>query len=88
MSDNSAINEIALAMSESVCPGDRLASWAFRWSLLRGQLICSQCQASQPASQACDAFCHRNGCSAGRHELYPWRELAELLGRVGLPIRF
>lgn len=87
MSDNSVINEIAAAMSESVCPGNRLASWAFRWSLLRGQLICNQCQASQSASQCCDAFCHRQGCSAGRDDPYPWRELAGLLGRVGLPVR-
>lgn len=81
MTSNSVTDEIAAALRESMNPRDRLASWAFRWSLSCGQLLCAQCQASQSANQPEAGFVHRPGCRA-RREDHPWHELEALLGAV------
>jgi hypothetical protein len=81
MSSNSALGEIAAALAECMSPRDRLAGWSFRWSLSDGQLTCSQCQASQSAHRAGEAFAHRAGCHARRDE-NPWDELANLMARL------
>ncbi|QKZ05248.1 hypothetical protein [Pseudomonas eucalypticola] len=81
MSDMGVMEEIAHALRNSMSPGDRLASWTFRWAVQGGQVVCTQCQAYQSATQPCAAFVHRPGCCARRDE-YPWRELAALLGRL------
>lgn len=83
MSSSGATDEIAAALRDSMSPRDRLAGWAFRWSLQSGQLVCAQCQASQSANQAEAAFVHRVGCCARRDE-QPLHELACLLGAVGM----
>jgi hypothetical protein len=88
MTSNSVTDEIAAALRDSMSPRDRLASWTFRWSVLCGQLVCAQCQASQSANQLEASFVHRPGCRA-RREDKPWRELDSLLGAVAMrqPLR-
>lgn len=82
MPDISVIDQIAAALRDSAVPSDRISSWMCRWSLLRGQLVCNQCQSAQPATQAGQAFMHRAGCAATRSNLYPLQELAALLGQL------
>ncbi|MDB6141214.1 MAG: hypothetical protein JWP80_258 [Pseudomonas sp.] len=86
MPEISVIDQIATALRDSTLPGDRVSSWMCRWSLLCGQLICTQCQASQSAHQAAEQFLHQPGCMAMRGDAYPWQELAVLLNR--LPQRY
>lgn len=83
MTSNSVTDEIAAALRDSMSPRDRLASWTFRWSLLCGQLVCAQCQASQSANLPEASFVHRPGCRA-RRENQPWQELETLLGAVAM----
>jgi hypothetical protein len=82
MSSICVTDEIAAALRNSMSPSDRVAGWSFRWSLLCGQLICVQCQASQSANRSGEAFAHRPGCGARREE-QPWQELASLLDGLG-----
>ncbi|WP_397453353.1 hypothetical protein [Pseudomonas sp. NA-150] len=82
MPEMSVIDQIATALRDSTIPSDRVSSWMCRWSLMRGQLICTQCQAAQSAEQADERFIHRPGCIAVRGDGYPWQELAELLNRL------
>lgn len=82
MSTICVTEEIAAALRNSMSPGDRVASWTFRWSLVCGQLVCAQCQAAQPANQTDEAFSHRPGCMARRDE-QPLQELAALLDGLG-----
>jgi hypothetical protein len=81
MTSNSVTEEIAAALRDSMSPPDRLAGWTFRWSLLCGQLVCVQCQASQSANQPEASFVHRPGCRSRRDDK-PWQELQMLLGAV------
>ncbi|EIK95390.1 hypothetical protein PMM47T1_16415 [Pseudomonas sp. M47T1] len=81
MGDMGVMDEIAQALRNSMSPGDRLASWSFRWAVQDGRLTCSQCQASQPVNQPAQAFSHRPGCCA-RRDQSPWQELALLLERL------
>jgi len=83
MTSNSVTDEIAAALRDSMSPRDRLAGWAFRWSLQCGQLVCVQCQASQSANQPEASFVHRPGCRS-RREDKPWQELEMLLGAVAI----
>jgi len=82
MSDPSVIDQIAAALRESSNPADRVTSWMCHWSLYRGQLQCSQCQAVQMPQAASEPFVHRAGCMAAGGEAYPWQELAALLCRL------
>lgn len=81
MGDLGVMDEIAQALRNSMSPGDRLASWTFRWALQDGQISCSRCQASQSANRPGEPFTHRQGCCA-RRDANPWQELAALLARV------
>jgi hypothetical protein len=76
--------EIAAALRDSMSPGDRVASWSLRWSLLCGQVVCAQCQAAQSANQTSEPFRHRSGCRARRDE-QPLQELSTLLTGLGQP---
>lgn len=82
MPEISVIDQIATALRDSTNPSDRVSSWTCRWSLLRGLLICTQCQAAQSVSQAGEPFLHRPGCQSVRGEVCPWQELAMLLTRL------
>lgn len=81
MSDMGVMDEIAQALRDSMSPGDRLASWSFRWTVEDGQITCSRCQATQTINQPAEVFNHRSTCSA-RREQHPWQELAALLVRL------
>lgn len=76
------INEIATALHDSVNPCDRVAYWSLRWSLARGQLSCSRCQATQMTRQAGDPFLHRGACPGNDEHRYPLQELAALLQQL------
>lgn len=80
---SSVTDEIAAALRDSMSPQDRLAGWTFRWSLLCGQLVCVQCQATQSANLPQTSFIHRPGCRA-RREDHPWQDLASLLNAATL----
>ncbi|WP_213881524.1 hypothetical protein [Pseudomonas sp. dw_358] len=80
---NGVMDEIASALSDSVNPCDRVAYWSLRWSLARGQLTCSRCQASQTTRQGAEPFLHRGACPGNDEHRYPFQELAALLLQLG-----
>lgn len=81
MGDMGVMDEIAQALRDSMSPGDRLASWSFRWAVQDGQITCSCCQATQTINQPGEVFTHRPTCGA-RRDQHPWQDLASLLGRL------
>lgn len=77
------MDEIAKALNDSVNPCDRVAHWSLRWSLARGQLTCSRCQATQTTRQTAEPFVHRGACAGNDEHRYPLQELSSLLLQLG-----
>ncbi|MGV8865015.1 MAG: hypothetical protein ACOH2T_28175 [Pseudomonas sp.] len=82
MSDAEDVYRVATAMSASHDLGERLIGWSGRWSIMGNLAVCHTCLASQSADQAWKPFTHMDGCIAISGKLYPWRELAEILGNL------
>ncbi|WP_397448104.1 hypothetical protein [Pseudomonas sp. NA-150] len=58
----------------------RILKHARRWHLVGVFLRCSICGEAQRASQSAIAFSHFAGCEAALDgDVYPWRELADIL---------
>jgi hypothetical protein len=80
MSDAEDVYRVAKAMSASNDLGERLIGWNGRWSIMGNFAVCSTCLASQPIDQASKPFTHFADCIVIAGDLYPWRELAAILG--------